>query len=331
MDLIRFIGTSTVIHADLAISDGRIIMTPSVMPTDAELALGFEIINEHNGIVQGDYSEYKYIYQKGAKTVVLTTASSDEYIAPTYVKIMYVAGDNGAVSLASEIVQTNADTIVVEGSEAIPSDGYQFVSWTDGSGKVVSTDAKFVPEITVKSTDATYAANFKAITVTEKTLEELKAEKESEINTAYDTALKYGTSTTLADGSLISFSVNQDLINDASAAFNLASALYGTENITVPFEINKVCYQYSPLDVIYIYIAMQIYIVACKSLRNELLGTVERATTKDAVTQITFAKESLDETGLKGYEASMTSGENMITAVKQKFGLETGSTSSDTE
>ena len=329
MDLIRFIGTSTIIHADLAISDGRIVITPSVMPTNEELALGFEIINEHNGIVQGDYSEYKYIYQKGVKSVTLTTSSDDEYNAPTYAKIMYIAGDNGTVSLATETVQTNAETIIVQGCEAIPSDGYQFANWTDMSNKVVSTDAKFVPEITATSTDVAYAANFKPITVTEKTLDEIKAEKKAEINAAYDVALQSGTSTTLTDGSLIAFSVNQDLINDASAAFNLASALYGTEGITVPFEINKVCYQYSPIDVIYIYMAMQIYIVACKSLRNELLGTVERAVTEEAVGSIIFAKESLDATGLEGYEASMASGENMITVMKQKFGLSTDTVASD--
>lgn len=323
MDLIRFVGTSTIIHADLAFSEGRIVMTPSVMPTDEELGLGFEVINEHNGIVQGDYSEYKHIYQKGAKTVVLTTESDDSYVAPTYAKILYIAADGGSVSLASETVQTNADSIAVEGSTATPLDGYQFVNWTDMSGAEVSTTAKFVPEITAESVDATYAANFKAIPVPEKTIEEVREAKKAEINSAYDAALNAGTSATLADKSLISFSVNQDLINDASAAFNLASALYGTEGITVPFEINKVCYQYSPLDVIYIYIAMQIYIVACKSLRNELLGTVDRAKTKKAINAITFEKDSLDETGLEGYEASMTSGENMIAAMKQKFGIDT--------
>ena len=72
---------------------------------------------------------------------------------------------------------------------------------------------------------------------------------------------------------------------------------------------------------IYIYIAMQIYIVACKSLRNELLGTIERATTKDAVNAITFVTDSLDETGLAGYQASMASGQNMIDVMKQKFGI----------
>jgi hypothetical protein len=322
MDLIRFIGTTARLHADLSISGNRVVMKPVVMPTDDELALGFEILNEHNGIVQGDYSTYKYIYKKDATSVILTTDVNDVYVAPTYAKILYLAGDNGSVTLGEETVQTNAEVVSVKGSTARANDLYQFVNWTNANGKEVGTEAKFIPEVTASTTDTTYTANFELIPVPEKTLDDVKAEKLTEIENNYSVAMNVGSSTTLSDGTTISFSITQDFINDASAAFNLASALYGTDGITVPFEINKTCYQYAPLDVIYIYIAMQIYIVACKSLRNELIGTVNRAVTKDAVEAITFSTESLDETGLEGYQASMAAGQNMIAVMKQKFGIE---------
>lgn len=322
MDSIRFIGTTDVLRVDLSITNKRVTITSAVIPTDEELALGFEILNEHNGLVQGNFSAYKYVYRKETNYVTLTTDSEDVYVAPTYATINYVAGEHGTVSLENEKIQTNAENPVVSGSVATPDVLYQFVNWTDGNGKEVCAETKFVPEITSTTTDVTYTANFELIPVPEKTLDELKVAKKSEINTSYDTAMTVGTQTTLSDGSTIGFSINQDFINDASAAFNLASALYGTDGITVPFEINKVCYQYSPLDVIYIYIAMQIYIVGCKSLRNELLTTVDRAATKDAVEAITFSTSSLDETGLEGYQASMAAGQNMIAVMKQKFGIE---------
>ena len=319
MDSIRFIGTTGVLSVELSIIGNHIKITSAVLPTDAELALGFEILNEHNGIVQGDYSAYKYTYEKGTDYVILTTDAEDVYVAPVYATIYYVAGDHGRVTTEKETLQINAEEISIQGSYAAANSGYTFKNWTDSTEATVCETESFTPE--TPSADVTYTANFEKTATPEKTLDELKEAKSVEIETAYSSAMDTGTSVTLSDGSSISFSITQDFINDASAAFNLASALYGTDGITVPFEINKTCYQYAPLDVIYIYIAMQIYIVACKSLRNELLGTIERATTKDAVNAITFATDSLDETGLAGYQASMASGQNMIDVMKQKFGI----------
>lgn len=322
MDKIRFIGTTDVLSVELALEpNNRIKIISIALPTDEELALGFEIINEHNGVVQGDYSAYKYIYREETGYVIMTASESDVYVAPTYATIQYTAGDNGTVTRASEEIQINAEVVVAQGSVAVPNAGYEFVNWTTLAGAEVSTEASFVPTITADTKDTTYVANFEAVKVPEKTLDEVKAEKNAEISNTYATSLATGTSATLSDGSTIEFGINQDFINDAMAAFNLASALYGTDGITVPFEINKTCYQYQPIDVIYIYIAMQIYIVALKSLRNELIGTVDRKTTKDAVEAITFAVESLDETGVAGYKASMESGENMVKVLKGKFGI----------
>lgn len=104
-----------------------------------------------------------------------------------------------------------------------------------------------------------------------------------------------------------------------------ASNNHVTDGISIPFEINKVCYQYAPIEVIHIYIAMQMYIVAMKSIRNELFGTIDRATDKATVEAITFSIDSLDEEGKSGYQESIASGENMIKVLKEKFGI------SDTE
>lgn len=319
MDSIRFIGTTGILSVGVSLVGNRIKLNTYVIPTDDELSRGFEILNEHNGVVQADYSEYKYVYEKGSDYVTLTTDPKDVYIAPTYANIYYVAGEHGRVSAESEKIQTNADEITVKGAIAYADTGYVFKNWTNGNGTIVSEKAIFVPEI--PTADITYTANFTAIVVPEKTLDEVKALKSSQMDSDYSTALATGTSATLSDGSTISFAITQDFINDASAAFNLASALYGTDGITVPFEINKVCYQYTPLDVIYIYIAMQIYIVACKSLRNELLGTIERCETKDAAYAVGFDIECLDATGLLGYQTSMASGQTMIDVLKAKFGI----------
>jgi len=315
---------------DLSISNNHVTINSVVIPTDEELALGFEIVNEHNGVIQGDYSAYKYIYRKEKTYVILTTDPKDVYVAPTYVTLNYVSEDeNGTVSLSTETVQSNADKITVKGSIAYPNYNYQFVNWTNSAGEVVGEEEKLTPIITAESTNDTFTAHFEEIPVPEKTLDETKAEKNDEINQAYNVSLATGTSATLSDGSTIMFGINQDFINDAMAAFNLASALYGTDGITVPFEINKVCYQYAPIDVIYIYIAMQLYIVAMKSLRNELLGTVSRAEDKDVVKKIAFNIDSLDTEGAEGYQDSMKAGENMVNVLKAKFGINSLPTSEE--
>lgn len=330
MDLIRFVGTTDSMKVDLSISNNHVTINSVVIPTDEELALGFEIVNEHNGVIQGDYSAYKYIYRKEKTYVILTTDPKDVYVAPTYVTLNYVSEDeNGTVSLSTETVQSNADKITVKGSIAYPNYNYQFVNWTNSAGEVVGEEEKLTPIITAESTNDTFTAHFEEIPVPEKTLDETKAEKNDEINQAYNVSLATGTSATLSDGSTIMFGINQDFINDAMAAFNLASALYGTDGITVPFEINKVCYQYAPIDVIYIYIAMQLYIVAMKSLRNELLGTVSRAEDKDVVKKIAFNIDSLDTEGAEGYQDSMKAGENMVNVLKAKFGINSLPTSEE--
>ena len=330
MDLIRFVGTTDSMKVDLSISNNHVTINSVVIPTDEELALGFEIVNEHNGVIQGDYSAYKYIYRKEKTYVILTTDPKDVYVAPTYVTLNYVSeGENGTVSLSTETVQSNADKITVKGSIAYPNYNYQFVNWTNSAGEVVGEEAKFTPIVTAESTNDTFTAHFEEIPVPEKTLDETKAEKNDEINQAYNVSLATGTSATLSDGSMIMFGINQDFINDAMAAFNLASALYGTDGITVPFEIDKVCYQYAPIDVIYIYIAMQLYIGAMKSLRNELLGTVSRAEDKDVVKKIAFNIASLDTEGAEGYQDSMKAGENMVNVLKAKFGINSLPTSEE--
>lgn len=332
MDLIRFVGSTDIISVDLSLYDGRVTIKSIVLPTDKELTSGFQVINEHNGIIQGDYSNYKYIYRKESDCAVLTSDPNDIYVEPKYITISYKAGEGGYVSISTETVQVNADVVSIQGSIATPSYGYQFKNWTDDSGNEVATTLGFTPEVTAESTDTVYIANFEPIPTPEKTLDEIKSEKKETINTQYNDAMVNGTKATLSDGSEIYFGINQDFINDAMAAFNLASALYDSDSITVPFEINKVCYQYKPIDVIYIYIAMQIYIVAMKSLRNELLGTVDRLDSKEAVEAVEYSTESLDAEGLEGYQTSMASGQNMITVLKKKFNLDdTSSTTEDTK
>lgn len=52
------------------------------MPEDDILSSGFSIVNEHNGIVMGDYTDYTTIYRKVENTVQLSNDGSI-YVEPT--------------------------------------------------------------------------------------------------------------------------------------------------------------------------------------------------------------------------------------------------------
>ena len=167
MDIIRFIGTTDLLKVSLSIVGGHITITSAIVPDDEILGLGFEIINEHNGVVQGDFSDYKYIYKRESGSVILTTDENDVYVEPTYAKIIYMAGDHGTISNPAETIQTNAEKIEVKGSTATAFNGYRFVNWTDTDGVEVATTGTFVPTVTAETTDTSYTANFEAIPVPE--------------------------------------------------------------------------------------------------------------------------------------------------------------------
>ena len=167
MDIIRFIGTTDLLKVSLSIVGGHITITSAIVPDDEILGLGFEIINEHNGVVQGDFSDYKYIYKRESGSVILTTDENDVYVEPTYAKIIYMAGDYGTISNPAETIQTNAEKIEVKGSTATAFNGYRFVNWTDTDGVEVATTGTFVPTVTAETTDTSYTANFEAIPVPE--------------------------------------------------------------------------------------------------------------------------------------------------------------------
>ena len=75
-----------------------------------------------------------------------------------------------------------------EGSITKQSNGTFRAYWTDANGKEVGTEAKFVPEVTASTTDTAYTANFELIPVPEKTLDDVKAEKLTEIENNYSVA-----------------------------------------------------------------------------------------------------------------------------------------------
>lgn len=85
MAKIKFIESNTEFSVKLKYINNR-IMCEFENAEDAEsapIAEGFVELNEHNDIVQGDFSEYKYVYKQDSDTTVTLTCDEDDvYVEP---------------------------------------------------------------------------------------------------------------------------------------------------------------------------------------------------------------------------------------------------------
>lgn len=86
MQKIRFIKSNSEYIVSLKMSLGRIMCVFSSLDDaqSAPLSEGFIEINEHNGVIQGNYEDYKYIYKEESDgvTFILTTDKNDIYVEP---------------------------------------------------------------------------------------------------------------------------------------------------------------------------------------------------------------------------------------------------------
>lgn len=85
MQKIRFINNDLEYNVSLKSVDNRIVCAFNSLEDakSAPITNGFYEINEHNGMIQGDYTQYKYVYNKiDDVTFVMTTDENDVYVEP---------------------------------------------------------------------------------------------------------------------------------------------------------------------------------------------------------------------------------------------------------
>ena len=142
-----------------------------------------------------------YLYRNGTSTYIKSitiTRAAKKYT------VFAIAGAGGSVSIANA-----SGTTVISGTEveantsltftATPSDGYEFVNWTDASNNAVSTNATYT---TTVSAAISLIANFKAKTTVDPTESGVIYDFTTSVGTT-----SYGTSCTSTNG-IITFSSN---------------------------------------------------------------------------------------------------------------------------
>lgn len=169
-------------------------------------------------VTSSDKLTYTYNYSDNKPSTVTATNSANkggiqvisiEVVYGTISSVMKykvsaTAGAGGSVSIANASGTTvNSDTEVEANTSltftATPSDGYEFVNWTDASNKAVSTNATYTTTVTAA---ISLTANFKAKTPVDPTESGVIYDFTGSVGTT-----NYGTSCTTANN-VITFSSN---------------------------------------------------------------------------------------------------------------------------
>ena len=141
-----------------------------------------------------------YLYRNGTstyiKSITITRAAKKYTVSAT-------AGEGGSVSIKNGSSEVTSGTEVEANTSltftATPSEGYEFVNWTDASNKIVSTNATYTTTVTAA---IALIANFKAKTTVDPTESGVIYDFKGSIGTTTD-----GTSCTTANN-VITFSSN---------------------------------------------------------------------------------------------------------------------------
>ena len=169
-------------------------------------------------VTSSDKLTYTYNYSdNNLSTVTATNSAGKGGIQVTSIKVVYgtissvkkyavsaTAGAGGSVTIANASGTTvNSDSEVEANTSltftATPSEGYEFVNWTDASNKAVSTNATYTTTVTAA---ISLTANFKAKTPVTPTEGEVIYDFQNSVGTTTD-----GTNCTIANN-VIMFSSN---------------------------------------------------------------------------------------------------------------------------
>ena len=143
-----------------------------------------------------------YLYRSAGSTTYLKSITITRPVKKYAVSA--TAGTGGSVSITNASGATVTSDTEVEANTSLtftatPSEGYEFVNWTDASSKVVSTNATYTTTVTAA---ISLTANFKANTTVDPTKGEVIYDFTGSIGTTTD-----GTSCTTANN-VITFSSN---------------------------------------------------------------------------------------------------------------------------
>lgn len=145
MEKIRFLNDTTVYDGRLSLANNVVtIYFDSIIPPKSVLSNGFELLNENNGFIQGDYSRYNTIYRTFENNEFRVDFSCDGSIyLPPVPKITFSVGMGG--SLTGDLTQEASNYNELQIPTPIPNENYVFSKWVpeiEESG-IIDEDLRF--------------------------------------------------------------------------------------------------------------------------------------------------------------------------------------------
>ena len=185
MQKIRFVKSNLEYNVSLKSNVNRIVCTfeNESDAKNAPISEGFVEINEHNGVVQGNYEQYKYIYNKESDgvTVTLTTDKNDAFVE-VKPSVTFSASVGGIIDGETvQTVDTYAELVI---PTPIANENYKFVEWSPS-----------IPNKGDVTESVSFVAIFEYVPTEEELLSQLgimKQDKISELSSACESAIYRG-------------------------------------------------------------------------------------------------------------------------------------------
>lgn len=256
------------------------------IPSNKVLLSGFNLVNEYNGVVQTERSNYTYIYRTYEDNLNQIELCDDNIPWTKPDIIVTFSANNGGILEGEtvQIVEKYEDLVI---PTPVSNENYQFVKWN--------------PEIPTSGTvdnNVTFVAEFEYI----ETLEEVREAKIKEFNNICNMTIETGQDITLSDGTVMHFDYTQYNQMNMTDGANLAL----TTKESVPYyDSDNNCYLFSAIDMVTIYATCKGYVTYMLTLDHHLEAMIRRMENKDDIKALTFSEISLDETAKSEFDVVM--------------------------
>ena len=255
MQKIRFVKSNLEYNVSLKSNANRIVCTfeNESDAKNAPISEGFVEINEHNGVVQGNYEQYKYIYNKDSDgvTVTLTTDKNDAFVE-VKPSVTFSASVGGIIDGETvQTVDTYAELVI---PTPIANENYKFVEWSPS-----------IPNKGDITESVSFVAIFEYVPTEEELLSQLgimKQDKISELSSACESAIYRG-----VDVNEKHYSYTLQDQSNLENAINISSQT----GLDVPYHADgESCALYSLMQLQEIYVAEQVNLTKNQTYFNQM-------------------------------------------------------------
>lgn len=255
MQKIRFVKSNLEYNVSLKSNVNRIVCTfeNESDAKNAPISEGFVEINEHNGVVQGHYEQYKYIYNKESDgvTVTLTTDKNDAFVE-VKPSVTFSASVGGTIDGETvQTVDTYAELVI---PTPIANENYKFVEWSPS-----------IPNKGDITESVSFVAIFEYVPTEEELLSQLeimKQDKISELSSACESAIYRG-----VDLNEKHYSYTLQDQSNLENAINISSQT----GLDVPYHADgESCALYSLMQLQEIYVAEQVNLTKHQTYFNQM-------------------------------------------------------------